>query len=60
MQLRTRSSNEQFEIKYYHIILILEVQNTVHLQSLWNKLSTANIPLKVDSPIGRSNIENEF
>lgn len=60
MQLRTRSSNGQFEIKYYYIILILEVQNTVHLQSLWNKLSAANIPLKVDSPIGRSNIENEF
>ena len=37
-----------------------EVQKIIHLQFLYNKLSAANTPLKVDFPIGQPNIANEL
>lgn len=60
LKVWTKSSNEQFEIRYYYTILTLKVQNAIHLQSLWEKIPAANIPLKVDSHIWQPNVANEL
>jgi hypothetical protein len=63
----TRSSNESLEINYIlsHLDPLRnqyepEVDKINHLQNLWNKLSAANAPIKMDVLVGQSYIANDF